>query len=172
MMKKIFYAISLLLAFSLVITSCSKEENRAAPYEKDSETTVTPVESQNVTDFFNTTLPNDGEVSQYFFTSVSPQRDICSVVNSRAEFEAIYSGVEELPEIDFEKYSLVIGMVMLSGGYRIEEFNLGKTTDALVVNLDIRRLDGTFLTGFFPSYYWGLYEKLPKRDITMNKSVK
>ena len=112
-----------------------------------------------VRDFY-TSLPS--------FTIWNP-RDTCYLINSRDEFHRLYAGAGELPEIDFASHTLLIGAVMKTAGFRLEEKTVGIADDAIVVTLTMKQLDGAFVCAFIPYYFWVLCEKLPQKDVVVEQ---
>ena len=98
-----------------------------------------------------------------FFTDIDSQKDTCYIVNSLQELQSLYSGDKEIPKIDFNKYTLILGKKILTAGYEIEKYSVEDTTEGIVVTLIIRQLEGTFITPLQPNYYWGLNNKLPSK---------
>lgn len=168
---KLIFFMLLLFAMMQGFTGCSNDENKNLSVDESKRIENKLTASKEVEDFFNMALPNEGQESHCFFTSLNPQKDICYVVNSRDEFLSLYSCSEALPDIDFDKQSLIIGMSMLSGGYKIEEFDVEETSEAIVINLSIRKYEGTSFTALFPNYYWGLYNKLHNKIVTTKNHI-
>ena len=121
--------------------------------------------SEEVTAFFSSAL-HDGQSPTEFFTTLDSRSDTCCLVNSRSELQSLYAGNRPLPEIDFEKNSLVIGKVMLTAGSVISEFEIETKDNSYIASLSVHGLDGTWLAVIIPYYYWGLFEKLPNKEIT------
>jgi len=92
------------------------------------------------------------------------------MINNRAELEGAYSGEKELPEINFEENTLLIGMVMNPAGYSLENKIVCITDDTIVVTLTMKKLEGAFISAIVPYYFWGLYEKLPQKVIVTRQS--
>lgn len=121
--------------------------------------------------FFDATLPDENEVLQYFFVPPTNHAaymyspiDTCYLVNSHEELQALYWGERELPEIDFSKYTLVLGRKMVPSHYALEGHTLCITDESIVVTLKFRKLEGAFVQMMYHRYFWGLYEKLPKKN--------
>ena len=150
MKSKLSYLLVILLFFG-----CSKDD------ENNNETDA-PV-AREIAAFFNSALPDNGENSQVFFTDIDSQKDTCYIVNSLQELQSLYSGDKEIPKIDFNKYTLILGKKILTAGYEIEKYSVEDTTEGIVVTLIIRQLEGTFITPLQPNYYWGLNNKLPSK---------
>jgi len=159
------------------LTSCNGEASLNTQ-ELDQEGTqnakgATRVEMKEVSSFFNSTLPNGESILRDFFPSPSlsnSQNDTCYVINSRAKLEELYSGDKELPVINFEEYSLILGMTMAPAGYSLENKTVDITDDAILVTITMKMLEDASIAAFVPYYYWGLYEKLPQKVIVTRQS--
>ena len=92
------------------------------------------------------------------------------MINSRAELEELYSGDKEFPVINFEEYSLILGMTMAPAGYSLENKTVDITDDAILVTITMKMLEDAYIAAFVPYYYWGLYEKLPQKVIVTRQS--
>jgi hypothetical protein len=121
---------------------------------------ITPVAnmSNEVKNFF------DEEVANNAFILENPNGVVA--VNSISELEDIYEGEKPFPDIDFSKYTLIIGeKTMPSGGYYVNRQELNIKLNTLNVylknDLDYRPQVLTHL------YFWGLYPKYGK-NISLN----
>ena len=124
--------------------------------------------TEEIISFFNDALPQD-ESSNCFFTTLDPLKDTCYVINSNKELSELYSGEKNLPIIDFDKYTLILGKTMESAGYAIEGHNIEITDNLLIITLTIKQLEGSYTQQFVPCYYWGLYKKLPFKEYSVKK---
>ena len=124
--------------------------------------------AEEIISFFNDALPQD-ESSNCFFTTLDPLKDTCYVINSHKELSELYSGEKNLPIIDFDKYTLILGKTMESAGYAIEGHNIEITDNILIITLTIKQLEGSYTQQFVPCYYWGLYKKLPFKEYSVKK---
>ena len=124
--------------------------------------------AEEIISFFNDALPQD-ESSNCFFTTLDPLKDTCYVINSHKELDELYSGEKNLPIIDFDKYTLILGKTMESAGYAIEGHNIEITDNLLIITLTIKQLEGSYTQQFVPCYYWGLYKKLPFKEYSVKK---
>lgn len=120
--------------------------------------------SEDVNSFFATTL---SEASVF-----ASQRDTCHLVNSQAEMQELFAENVELPEIDFDRQTLLVGMVMRPSGYSLDNHYVYVKDDGPQVTLIIRRQIGTVVGANVPYYYWGLYDKLPSNKANLNVVIK
>ena len=168
MKKKLLLMMSLVLSFRL-FSACSNSDEMNIDSagilpisEEDGHTTIS--------DFFNSELPSDTYSESFFVVSNQKiEEDICKVINSGEELQTIYSGDKVLPEIDFQRYTLVMGQtIMPAHGYRLVKQEL--ITNALdfspVLNLYVNNIYEYKPAAIAPLYFWGIY---PKMDISYIK---
>lgn len=180
-MRKIslFVRCSLLeLLFVIPVISCGDDNDDPITPEDPTETVIQsndgkiiPVPGDNnnfddLYDFFNKELPLTSW-SGYNSTFLLDNSETCYFINCYDDLKAIYTGKEQMPSIDFESYTLIVGQKLSSNVYQ----NLDKQA--------FYERDGiTYLDLFFSSdivlptlvyfNYWGLYPKMSKRDINVN----
>ena len=103
----------------------------------------------------------------------SGDEDAYRIVNSMDEFKSIYEGEAALPEIDFGKYSLVIGRARGTAGFRIVSQGFDGKDDG-IFNLtfeyaaDPQRY--VFQAVMVDYYFWGLYPKMERQSLTLEKT--
>jgi len=99
-----------------------------------------------------------------FFTTLHWAEDTCLMINTIDEFRDAYECTGNLPEIDFDNYTLIIGKVRMgAGGYYVSEQKIIKVcTLVLSVEVDYNEDEGQPAV-FCVIYYWGLYPKLPNK---------
>lgn len=153
-MKKIVLAFCSMFLFAIGTVSCSNDEGG------NDDNVMTPVAnmSNEVKSFFDEEVANNAFILE--------NENGIVTVNSTSELEDIYKGKKNLPDVDFSKYTLIIGgTTMSSGGYYIskQELNtkLGSLNVYLKNGLDYRPQVLTHL------YFWGLYLKYDK-NISLN----
>lgn len=157
----------LLLGGSLVACDDSKEP----------EVVGTPpvAASEEVTAFFKTHLPkssyNHSEVG-FNFSEIHGKETECFLINSTEEFEAVAPPSVELPVIDFDKYTLIIGQHWMGHpGYSFEKQVVDTESDKMTLNLVYKQLKGGTPAIMTIFYFWGLYDKLPEKTLTVNKII-
>lgn len=125
---------------------------------------------KEVTDFFNTYLPeSSGSLSECQFNFVD--EECCYLINDIEELEAIAPPSAELPSVDFDKFSLIIGYHCF--GYPrfvLENQAIEDTGNEIKLNLVFRDLGGASPTAVTFFYFWGLYDKI--QDKPLNPYVK
>jgi len=163
----ILKAVLLLLGGNLVACDDSKEP----------EVVGTPpvAASEEVTAFFTTHLPessyNCSEV-KFNFSEIDFGETECFLINSTEEFEAVAPPSVVLPVIDFEKYTLIIGQHLLGDpGYSFEKQAVDTESDKMTLNLVYKQLKGGAPAIMTIFYFWGLYDKLPEKTLTVNKII-
>ena len=180
MKKNLLFTMSVVLLMAgMVTTACSSDDNDDPKTPEDPTETVisrddgkiipVPGDKSNfddLYDFFNKELPltSWGENNSAFLLDNS---ETCYFINSYDDLKAIYTGKEQMPSIDFESYTLIIGQKLSNNVYQ----NLDKQSfyerDG-VTYLDLY-VSGDIVLPMFVYYnYWGLYPKMNKRDINVN----
>ena len=135
-----------------------------------------------IVEFFNAELPEihdsyqDVRRTESFF--IDPDlgctiwNNIICVINSPQELANNYWGKKELPEIDFDKYTLIVGQLMMPfDGFYIGKKELVAVNDRVVFNMYARNDcedDDILSLVVQPLYFWGLYPKLLQKDISLN----
>lgn len=117
-----------------------------------------------ILDFFNYQLPI-GKSSNSFF--IDSDKNECYVINSLEELKSIYKGNVEIPEIDFERYTLVIGQEILSDfNYPVYKQDLMFSDHKCHLTLYVPDFDlENNTTQYF--YYWALYPKFYTEGISV-----
>ena len=112
--------------------------------------------SADVSAFFKTYLPSSSSSHpepEFNFSKIDDRDIECFVINSMEEFEAVAPPSVELPVIDFDKYTLIIGQHWMT------------------LNLVYKQLKGGTPAIMTIFYFWGLYDKLPEKTLTVNKII-
>ena len=126
---------------------------------------VTP--SQEITDFFEAHL--SGYSSDFNFSHIDCYETECFLINTVDGLREIVPEPIELPDIDFAKYSLIVGQyVFEEPRYSLESQAVETGTDVLTLNMVYRVLDGAAPAVEAPYYFWGLYDKLPEYEVNVN----
>ena len=171
-MKQTLKTLGFFLSAIFLLTACSSDDDELI--------TETQIESINngreIEAFFSSEWSNYNSAEYYpetFFNRELMDKENICLVNSKEEFEKIYYGNKEIPEIDFSKYTLVIGK-------KKKYVEIGKKSPASLRDIklydteDGYRLD-LYCTSYIPEgslfverflYFWGLYPKLYNKSIT------
>ena len=111
-----------------------------------------------------------------FFERDLRGQDNISLINNEEEFQSIYKGTLQLPEIDFSQYTLVIGQ-------KRKEVANGKKSSLELLKLELRDTSegyhlylicssevpaNAFLNVETFYYYWALYPKLDNKAIIVS----
>ena len=95
------------------------------------------------------------------------------VINSLQEFQDAYMGTKELPDIDFSKYTLIIGRTWGNdSSFELDDIIL--RDKASYYELETRLLhhvDRGAFTAIIKIYYWRLYLKLEQKNIVLTRTV-
>lgn len=114
--------------------------------------------SEEVKAFFDEALPNDKGTPAFTFPSGNETE--FSEINSQEELESRYIGKDILPEIDFAKYTLIIGKAyMLGMTYHVKAIEIHKYeyNQSLCVFTDDP--EGLFWMAY-NMYFWGMFPKI------------
>ena len=126
--------------------------------------------SQEITNFFDAHLSENS--TDFNFSNIEGSDDIsteCFHINTVEQFREIAPEPIVLPDIDFAKYSLIVGQhVFGSPSYSLESQAVETGADALTLNLVYRVLQGAAPTVMTTYYFWGLYDKLPEYEVNVN----
>lgn len=144
---------------------------------EDSHITGTPPASapEEVSAFFETCLPPSSyshSDPEFGFSEINYGESECFLINSMEEFAAIAPSGTDLPAIDFDKYSLLIGQYSMGDpGYKLQQQAVDTQTDVMTWNLAFRQLHGAHPDVITTFYFWGLYTKLPEKQLTVSVTV-
>jgi hypothetical protein len=117
----------------------------------------------------------DGAGNEFktFFEQGSWDDESILVINSSQEFQEAYMGTKELPDVDFDNYTLVIGRTW--GGdssWRVANIILrDKGINYELETLLYHHIDWGAFCAIVKIYYWHLYPKLEKKDIIIKRTV-
>ena len=182
-MKKMSWAAIALMMATAMIVGCSSDEDED---DNIDDNIIMPVNVADgpVAEFFKTELPERDSSSDdyrqtksFFFDpetlgGVGISENFFYVINSRQELANIYLGDKELPEIDFDKYTLIVGQqIMPFLGFYVGKKELVADNDRLVFNLYARHDsndDSLLSLALQHLYFWAVYPKLSQKTIEVN----
>ena len=100
---------------------------------------------------------------------------IVRIINSREEFEQAYNGKYELPDIDFTRNTLIVGLTnSLDGGETLGTVRLlnaeGNYELQVVVDKNVHPTR-VYSLAITPLLFWKLYPKLPTSNLTATRIV-
>lgn len=181
-MKKQIFMMSMLISLGM-FSACSSDDEMNINVNNDVELIPDDGEVLNPVDlfeiqnretnsnvlasfyFFNEQLPF-GKRSESFF--VGSDKDECYVINNIQELKNIYRGNVSLPEIDFERFTLVIGQEIISNLYPLINQNLEFHDKQCELKLYIPDFDGDTTALQYYLYYWALYPKFNTNGISVS----
>ena len=117
----------------------------------------------------------DGSGNKYmtFFDHGEWNDEICLMINSQQEFKTAYMGTKELPDVDFNQYTLIIGKTWGNdSSFELDKtvlWNLGLTYELETILL--HHIDWGAFQAIMQIYYWRLYPKLVQKDIVPKRTV-
>lgn len=154
-------AVALMLS-GLIISCC-----KPVPVE-DCIYPVSP--SDEVEAFFTTYLPPIAE-SHYTGFDLGEKLS-CFLINSTSELEEIAPNDVELPSIDFDRYTLIIGrMPKGSTGYTYKGQKISFESGRTVLTVTYEGPDGAVHPTITYYNFWGLYDKLQDTEIELNIKI-
>jgi len=114
-----------------------------------------------------------GKEYKTFFGQLSWNKDTCLVINSTQEFQEAYMGTKELPEVDFENYTLIIGRTWGNdGSYELGDIILRDMASYYELETKMyHHVDKGFFCALIDAYYWRLYPKLKEQRIVLKRTV-
>ena len=164
--------ILLFLLTTCLFTACSNDDDDFNP------NAIQPIilTEGDIVDFFNSELferHSDKDKrcrTNSFFDDhyhVS-ERGAAYIINSRQELADVYRGEKELPAIDFDKYTLIIGYSLMPClDFYVAKKELVSDENGLQLTVYARN-DGELLAPLVEQlYFWGLYPKQPQKTITL-----
>jgi hypothetical protein len=152
-------------------SACNDGKDSQSPEEPKVAGTLPVVDvPDDVSAFFEKYLPespSSEDLPEFDFGDVEESESLCLTINSADELKAVAPTAVELPHIDFEKYTLVIGRYMIpQGGCILKSQSIDAESDEMKLSL-IFEDSGKGLTAEFRCNYWGLYAKLPQKPIAL-----
>ena len=176
MLKQSKYILAILFAMAVCV-SCQKDDNADGDTIKPFAYTLSnsnkySKQDAGIVDFFNGfTKPM---ILRIFNYSSDYGYFDCLVINSMDELrETLLCLSVEPPEIDFSRYTLLMGCFPTpTPSHFLAKQNLSVTPDKLVLTLatDFRGDIHFFAEDYV--YFWGLYPKLPDKDVELNLILK
>ena len=177
----------LMLAFGM--SSCSNDDDRimgtvqtpvSMPDEEGenkNEENVSSVRAADELSFFMTEALYGSEMQgRRTFFSADPEEEKCLIINSEQEFREAYKGDKELPDVDFSKYTLVVGRSWDNDtSYFFDDFEMVDKGDSyqldLTLNHNVHPDYGAFCV-VVDIFFWRLYPKMESKPVSLNRIVK
>jgi len=184
-MKKILILTS---AFLLMLAGCSSDDEAVngevnveggrggVVYEGYTRQEID--ESDPLSVFFGEELHNprwDGSGNEFktFFEQGEWNDESILVINSQEEFQKSYMGTKELPTVDFNMYTLIIGRTWGNdGSYKLNKIVLRDMGNTYELETQLLHHVGGFATAAIQTiFYWRLYPKLAQKSINPKRIV-
>lgn len=155
MMKTFKFFFPLVLGILILSAGCDKEE------DTKNKTVYPLTPSESIKTFFDESWTNGN-----CFTRLD--NDTLHVINDKAQFRAMYQCSNELPDINFDKYTLVLGSKVLFSlyDYAVEEQYI-VMGDTPTLYLRVREPVNGSWTSLGTLYYWAIYPKINSKKITV-----
>ena len=185
-MKKIFILwMFAMLMLAVGMSSCSSDEIEKIPYKREiynfgQTKGVDDDTYQRLSVFFQAELHRPhydefGTASSSFFGELEWDAQPCYLINSMEEFRAAYQGNKQLPEVDFTRYSVLVGRTYrIDGSESLRSFSLVNEGDhyrmAIVILRNINPNYG-YTCDIGDLFYWNIYPKLETKPITIERST-
>lgn len=137
---------------------------------------ISPVSApDNVSAFFEEHLPDHSQSlgrADFKFSDREFSESECFLVNSKSEFKDVVADGVKVPDIDFKRYSLIIGQCVLGDpGYVLEKQVVYPGENDMELRLVYRTLDGVSPCVVTNFYFWGLYPKLPDMPLEVDMDI-
>ena len=170
-MKKNILTLGLFLLAALLPTGCSSDDEQVpeTPEAEANIKKILPFSADNLdsslVSFFNEALPPISILpTESFFTAEAHDADVCYLINNKTEFQEAYKGNKPLPEIDFENYTLIIGMLYQGSNYHLDEQYIEEDDNGKQLVLILG--SHSALAEMIYIHYWGIYPKVNSHSIT------
>lgn len=128
--------------------------------------------SKEVGEFFNANLYSGA----FKFSEMDENSFECEIVNSKEDFRNFVATEIEVPDIDFTKYTLILGQHWLNrDGYSLREQYINRDyleTGAAILTLNYRPLGGTSTGSVTKFHFYGIYPKLSCDKVSLNVNTK
>ena len=170
MRKNIIYCLMAMLG--MVVAACSSDlDDENASGDFDFLTQADNIDD-SVKDFFNDYI-SVGLWDRYHGFVLDERHDISChfFVNSKEELQALYVGEKELPDIDFSKYTLLIGQEFEGNtGYCAKELKLKSKGGKYLLEI-YTEVPNLQYHANGAMAYWSIYPKLKTKDLEVKVIV-
>lgn len=178
-MKKFILFFSILIT-AICVCACSSDD------DSDSFESNLPIglTDEAITDFFNSELPElhhsydrYRNTESFFYEIIDSvtsdgmaiKENMVYVINCQQELADVYQGKRELPAIDFDKYTLIIGQQIMPGlGFYVVKKELLTGDNGLILTLYARNDNEIISCALQNLYFWRIYPKLSQNTISVN----
>ena len=156
-MKKIYYQLSIMLILLMTMSSCSGDDaksNGDIPIPSEGDV------SDEIAAFLKSHYVLDSEY-EAFFANTNDNKYY--VINSQSDLDKLYTGKAPFPAINFEKYTLIVGLQMMPQSY----YTILPQGDGYTLNLYLPELECAY-PAFQHLFFYGVYPKLNTNNITVS----
>ena len=137
---------------------------------------------QRLADFFNAELHrpyymDGGQEISGFFGELEWDAQPCYLINSMEEFQAVYKGTKQLPKVNFDKYSVLVGRIYgIDGSESLGDSNyyLNDEGDHYCMSLSIlHNINPNYCcaSAIIDLFYWDVYPKQESKPISVERRV-
>ena len=131
------------------------------------------IPSEELNFFMMDALHGDEFQGRRTFFSEEAVAEECLIINSEEEFRQAYKGDKELPKINFDNCTLVIGRTYGEhGGITYDGFELKDNGDSYQLNVTLNNNvnpDYCYTAAFTDIYFWKTYLKMEKKPVVFNR---
>ena len=133
LIKSFFVVIAVLLSF--VLFACRRDDDAPSATKSQELLPDTLVRLSRSDSIFKELLPSDGSQSRLFYFGVVESSDTILFINSKAELLAACPDMENLPDIDFDRSTLVVGKIYATAGTKVDIRHITQSQAETVVTL-------------------------------------
>jgi hypothetical protein len=165
---KLFFAGVLMSALCVGFMACNEPKDPQESEETEGIGVLPLPESEvpeEVSAFFKEQLTP--ALSDYF-KEEGNYEPVVLMINSTKELKKIVSSSVELPNIDFDNHTLVVGQYRIAAGVYIKSHSVDTEPDIMKLNLVFEIFSENVLGIMNRMVYCNLYPKLPPKPITFN----
>ena len=167
LIKSSFVDIAVLSSFALC--NCSSDDEAPSVTKSQELLPDTLVRFSRSDSIFKELLPSDGSQSRLFYFGVVESSDTILFINSKAEFLSACPDMENLPDIDFDRSTLVVGKIYATAGTKVDIRHITRSEAETVVTLGVGTTTQAVFAVMGNYYYWGLFQKFRPTNISVVK---
>lgn len=131
------------------------------------------IPSDELNFFMMDALHSDELQGRHTFFSETAKEEKLLIINSEEEFRKSYKGDKQLPKVNFDDCTLVIGRTYGEhGGVSLGGFELTDDGDTYQVNVTLNNIvnpDYCYTAAFTDLYFWNIYLKMDNKPVVFNR---
>ena len=145
---KLFMSAIIMLLFVGVFSGCSSDDEFLLTSDFGELSAEDNENIEAITQFLRKTFPygyrdtaDDFKKIEHYkgFRTDIAAFDTCFILNSYEDLEAIYTGDEEIPKIDFLKFSVILGEIKLPyRGFKYESYSVKNSENETLVTFNFK----------------------------------